>query len=183
MPAVQLSQRIAEKVRAHARACGAEGLRTGRLLDDATLAGFLGPEAWRLARFLDPHRCFEAPHASWREGAWLIAGYLDEGFWRSANPHGVRRISICHCTLEMYRETLARHSLSIRTAREARASPEPLVAQSHQVVDLPSGNGGNGMRREAAATWGNLLGLERCSPPIPRFEFLHMSTLRLASKS
>jgi hypothetical protein len=26
----------------------------------------------------------------------------------------VRRISICHRTLEMYRETLARHSLSIR---------------------------------------------------------------------
>jgi ubiquinone/menaquinone biosynthesis C-methylase UbiE len=82
--------------------------------------------------FSIPHPSFEAPHASWHEGARLIASYFDERFWRSANPHGVRRVGNYHRTLETYCETLARHGLSIRTVREPRASPELLAAQSHR---------------------------------------------------
>jgi ubiquinone/menaquinone biosynthesis C-methylase UbiE len=96
----------------------------------ASVSRVLRPGGW--LAFSIPHPCFEAPHASWHEGARLIASYFEEGFWRSANPHGVRRVGNYHRTLETYSETLASHGLSIRTVREPRASPALLAAQPHR---------------------------------------------------
>ncbi len=96
----------------------------------AAVSRVLRPGGW-LALSI-PHPCFEAPRASWHEGARLIPGYFDEGFWRSANPHGVRRVGNYHRTLETWCETLHRHGLSIRKLREPRASPKLLAAQPHR---------------------------------------------------
>jgi SAM-dependent methyltransferase len=53
--------------------------------------------------FTVPHPCFEAPHATWTEdGHRIIGGYLDEGFWRSGNPQGVRRAGNQHRKIATY---------------------------------------------------------------------------------
>jgi SAM-dependent methyltransferase len=96
----------------------------------ASVSRVLRPDGW--LAFSIPHPCFEAPHAGWHEGARVIAGYFNEGFWRSNNPQGVRRVGNYHRTLETYCETLARHGLSIRTVREPRASPELIAAQPYR---------------------------------------------------
>jgi SAM-dependent methyltransferase len=46
--------------------------------------------------FTIPHPCFEAPHASWVDtdagtSRRIVGDYFAQGFWRSANPSGVRR--------------------------------------------------------------------------------------------
>ncbi|MBJ7596971.1 MAG: class I SAM-dependent methyltransferase [Candidatus Nephthysia bennettiae] len=96
----------------------------------ASVSRVLQPGGW--LGFSIPHPCFEAPRASWHEGARLIPGYFDEGFWRSDNPHGVRRVGNYHRTLETCCETLDRHGLSIRKMREPRASRELLAAQPYR---------------------------------------------------
>lgn len=56
----------------------------------------LSPGGWFV--FVIGHPCFLAPEATTLTGAGsrparLVNGYFDDRFWRSSNPHGVRRAS------------------------------------------------------------------------------------------
>lgn len=68
------------------------------------------PGGWLV--FAITHPCFEAPHAHWLDAgserpARVIPGYFAEGFWRSANPGGVRgQVGAYHRTLATYLNTL-----------------------------------------------------------------------------
>jgi ubiquinone/menaquinone biosynthesis C-methylase UbiE len=80
----------------------------------------LGATAASVARVLRPggsfvfvigHPCFLAPHSTTvRTGdgsmARMVTKYLEERFWRSDNPKGVRRVGNHHRTLTTYLNTL-----------------------------------------------------------------------------
>jgi hypothetical protein len=78
--------------------------------------------------FVIGHPCFLAPEAETltgkdgRVGRW-ITDYFDERFWRSTNPHGVRRAGNHHRTLATYLNELARARFAVEHAEEPRASP------------------------------------------------------------
>ena len=82
------------------------------------------------------HPCFLAPHAATvpgpdgRDGR-LVVDYLDEVFWRSANPEGVRRAGAYHRTLSTYLNTLVRHGFVLEATLEPPASGAH--AQEHPV--------------------------------------------------
>lgn len=94
----------------------------------------------RLA-FTVPHPCFEAPHSTWTEdpagrARRVVGDYLDEGFWRSSNPHGVRRAGNHHHTLSTYVGSLSRQGFVIETMSE----PTPgaaVTAQQPRRAGLP----------------------------------------------
>ncbi|OKJ14048.1 hypothetical protein AMK19_10045 [Kitasatospora sp. CB01950] len=83
-----------------------------------------------------PHPCFEAPHAAWTTDGdgtarRVVGQYLDEGFWRSADPGSVRRAGNQHRTLATVLTALLRHGFVLEavaepppTARLAAARPE-----------------------------------------------------------
>jgi len=56
--------------------------------------------------FVIGHPCFLAPDAFTTEGAgtWgrFVGSYLEDRFWRSTNPDGVRRVGNFHRTLSTY---------------------------------------------------------------------------------
>ena len=61
--------------------------------------------------FVIGHPCFLAPHATTIRStdgsvARMVTGYLEERFWRSGNPNGVRRAGNYHRTLSTYLNTL-----------------------------------------------------------------------------
>ncbi|WP_281260865.1 class I SAM-dependent methyltransferase [Paractinoplanes atraurantiacus] len=79
----------------------------------------------RLA-FTVPHPCFEAPHAGWADSGdgtsrRIVGDYFAQGFWRSANPSGVRRAGNQHRTLSRYLMAL----IAERFAIEVIAEPQP----------------------------------------------------------
>jgi SAM-dependent methyltransferase len=83
-----------------------------------------------------PHPCFEAPHARWVGRERVIGDYGAEGFWRSANPHGVRRAGNHHRTISHYLTTLIDHDFSLRTIAEPPADAR-VVAEQPRRAALP----------------------------------------------
>ena len=91
--------------------------------------------------FTIPHPCFEAPHAGWADDGdgtsrRLVGDYFVEGFWRSANPSGVRRAGNQHRILSGYLMALVNHGFVI----ELVAEPQPdrrLVEELPQRAGLP----------------------------------------------
>lgn len=80
--------------------------------------------------FTVPHPCFEAPHAGWVEAEGgvrrrLVGDYLAEGFWRSANPDGVRRAGNQHRTLSAYLMALIDHGFVVEVAAEPAPDRQP----------------------------------------------------------
>jgi SAM-dependent methyltransferase len=89
----------------------------------------------RLA-FTVPHPCFEAPHARWVGAERVIGSYSAEGFWRSANPRGVRRAGNHHRTISHYLTALIDHGFTLTTIAEPPAHPL-VVAEQPQRAALP----------------------------------------------
>ena len=91
--------------------------------------------------FTIPHPCFEAPRATWTDAEQgrprrVVGDYLAEGFWRSANPQGVRRAGNQHRTLSTYLTALPTQDFQL----EAVAEPTPgaeVAAEQPQRADLP----------------------------------------------
>lgn len=95
---------------------------------DATLAA--------VARVLRPggvfvasvgHPCFLAPFASTVPGPGgepgrLVTRYLTEGFWRSDNPEGIRRVGNHHRTVATYLTALVAAGLALEALEEPRAT-------------------------------------------------------------
>jgi SAM-dependent methyltransferase len=75
------------------------------------------------------HPCFLAPFASTVDGpdglpGRLVARYLDEEFWRSTNPEGVRRAGAYHRTLSTYLNAFVRHGFILEQVLEPAAHGE-----------------------------------------------------------
>jgi ubiquinone/menaquinone biosynthesis C-methylase UbiE len=75
------------------------------------------------------HPCFLAPFASTVDGddglpGRLVTRYLDEEFWRSPNPQGVRRAGAYHRTLSTYLNAFVRHGFTLEQALEPPAVGE-----------------------------------------------------------
>jgi SAM-dependent methyltransferase len=91
--------------------------------------------------FVIGHPCFLAPDAETvarddgRIGRW-ISGYLDERFWRSSNPRGVRRAGNHHRTIATYLNALTDVGFTFEHAEEPQASPR-LQQQQPEYVSLP----------------------------------------------
>jgi SAM-dependent methyltransferase len=84
-----------------------------------------------------PHPCFEAPHATWTADARRIVGdYLAEGFWRSANPQGVRRAGNQHRTISTYLTALLAAGFTLTAVAEPMPDPG-VVAEQPQRASLP----------------------------------------------
>lgn len=89
--------------------------------------------------FVIGHPCFLAPGATTVPGAdgspgRLVQRYFDEGFWRSANPDGIRgRAGNYHRTLATYLNTLADCGFCIDAAEEPQ--PSPLLSKQQTVYD------------------------------------------------
>ncbi len=96
---------------------------------DATLAAVhrvLRPGGWFV--FVIGHPCFLAPDATpvvtnAGRPAVQVTDYLTERFWRSANPHGVRRAGNHHRTVSTYLNALVRAHLTLELAEEPMAAP------------------------------------------------------------
>lgn len=93
--------------------------------------------------FTVPHPCFEAPHGTWTDAGEgvvrrVVGDYPAEGFWRSANPEGVRRAGNHHRMLSTYLTALIGNRFLVEAvdepARRARRS-------------WPGSPGGPGFRR------------------------------------
>lgn len=107
---------------------------------DATLRAVrrvLRPGGWFVfiighPRFLVPDAA-PAPATDGRP-AVTVTGYFDERFWRSSNPHGVRRAGNHHRTLSTYLNGLVRAGFVLDAVDEPKPSPllaeqQPLYAQ------------------------------------------------------
>jgi SAM-dependent methyltransferase len=86
----------------------------------------LKPGGWFV--FVIGHPCFLAPEATTEIGAGgrparLVNAYLDERFWRSSNPHGVRRAGQDHRPLATYLNSLTAIGFRVEAVDEPRASP------------------------------------------------------------
>jgi ubiquinone/menaquinone biosynthesis C-methylase UbiE len=99
----------------------------------------LRPGGW--FTFMISHPCFLAPAAETirsedgRLGRW-VSDYFTERFWRSSNPHGVRRAGNHHRTLTTYLNALIEHGLTIQRAEEPRAS-DLLASQQPEYAAVP----------------------------------------------
>ena len=122
---------------------------------DATLAAVhrvLRDEGW--FAFVIGHPAFLAPHAvtvpdaDGRPGR-LITEYLDEQFWRSQNPHGVRRVGNHHRTISTYANALISVGFAIEAVAEPSALPL-LAAQQPEYEALPIFLGMRARRLRAA---------------------------------
>ncbi|MCX4749779.1 methyltransferase domain-containing protein [Kitasatospora sp. NBC_01287] len=88
-----------------------------------------------------PHPCFEAPQAGWTRTAdgterRVVGDYRTEGFWRSDNPHGVRRAGNQHRTLATCLTALLGHGFRLEAVGEP--APGPLVlAEQPRRAGLP----------------------------------------------
>lgn len=83
--------------------------------------------------FTIPHPCFESPHAGWdEEGRRVVGDYFAEGFWRSANPVGVRRAGNHHRTLSAYLMLLLDHGFVLELVAEPRPDQRVLSQQPHR---------------------------------------------------
>jgi ubiquinone/menaquinone biosynthesis C-methylase UbiE len=96
----------------------------------------LGAALATVARVLRPagvfvavigHPCFLAPHAATAVGpdgtpGRFVQRYLTEGFWRSDNPEGVRRVGNHHRTLATYLTALAAAGFAVETVEEPAAT-------------------------------------------------------------
>lgn len=109
---------------------------------DATLAAVhrvLRPGGW--FAFVIGHPCFLAPDArpaTLDDGrrAVTVTGYLDERFWRSANPEGVRRAGNHHRTLATYLNGLCAAGLVLERVDEPRPSAR-LAAERPLYAEVP----------------------------------------------
>lgn len=89
--------------------------------------------------FVIGHPCFLAPDATTVEAVSgqpgrLVAGYLTERFWRSANPAGVRRAGNYHRALSTYLNALIACGFTLEAveepaARGAFAAEQPVYAE------------------------------------------------------
>ena len=75
------------------------------------------------------HPCFLAPFAVTVDGpdgapGRLVTRYLEEEFWRSPNPQGVRRAGAYHRTLATYLNAFVRHAFFLERALEPEAGGE-----------------------------------------------------------
>lgn len=91
--------------------------------------------------FVIGHPAFLAPYAvtmpdvDGRPGR-LIGEYLDERFWRSSNPQGVRRVGNHHRTISTYMNATIGNGFDIEEVAEPRATPM-LADQQPEYVSLP----------------------------------------------
>ncbi len=86
----------------------------------------LRPGGWFV--FVIGHPCFLAPEATTQLGAGgrparLVNGYINERFWRSSNPHGVRRAGHYHRPLATYLNSLTEIGFRLEVVDEPQASP------------------------------------------------------------
>jgi ubiquinone/menaquinone biosynthesis C-methylase UbiE len=86
--------------------------------------------------FVIGHPCFLAPEAQTVETvegrpARLVTSYLNERFWRSPNPQGVRRAGNHHRTLATYLNALSERGFTLEEVEEPAASG--LLAQRQPV--------------------------------------------------
>jgi ubiquinone/menaquinone biosynthesis C-methylase UbiE len=101
--------------------------------------------------FVIGHPCFLAPDAvtvetsSGRPGR-LIADYLTERFWRSANPAGVRRAGTYHRTLSTYLNALLASGFVLEAVEEPTAG-DALAAQQPVYAGVPIFFAGRAVRR------------------------------------
>lgn len=104
---------------------------------DATLHAVhrvLRPGGWFV--FVIGHPCFLAPDAvlvttAHGRPAVQVTGYFAERFWRSTNPHGVRRAGNHHRTLATYLNALLHARLTVEAVDEPTAGP--LLARQQPV--------------------------------------------------
>ncbi|MCM2579041.1 class I SAM-dependent methyltransferase [Streptomyces meridianus] len=87
--------------------------------------------------FTVPHPCFEAPHSTWTEGGEaparrVVGDYPAEGFWRSANPRGVRRAGNQHRMLSTYLTMLIADGFAVEVVDEPAPSPGVVARQPHR---------------------------------------------------
>jgi ubiquinone/menaquinone biosynthesis C-methylase UbiE len=107
---------------------------------DATLAAVhrvLRPGGW--FAFVIGHPAFLAPGATPATGpdgapAVVVGDYLHERFWRSTNPHGVRRAGNHHRTLSTYLTALVAAGFALErvvepAANETLARQQPVYAR------------------------------------------------------
>lgn len=91
--------------------------------------------------FVIGHPCFLAPNAvtliddEGHAGRW-IGDYFSERFWRSQNPHGVRRAGNHHRMLSTYLNALAENGFTVQRTEEPRASVR-LATQQPEYVSVP----------------------------------------------
>ena len=81
----------------------------------------LRPGGWFV--FTLTHPCFLAPHATWSSSdeataSRVVHDYLREGFWRSDNPDGVRRVGSHHRTVSTYLNTLVERGFLVQRMLE-----------------------------------------------------------------
>ena len=99
----------------------------------------LSPGGWFV--FVIGHPCFLAPDATTQLGAGgrparLLNGYLGERFWRSSNPHGVRRAGHYHRPLATYLNALTAAGFRLEAVDEPRAS-SLLAAEQPVYTEVP----------------------------------------------
>ena len=90
-----------------------------------TLSRVLRPGGWFV--FVIGHPCFLVPEATptteaGGRPALVVRGYFEERFWRSSNPHGVRRAGNHHRTLTTYLNALVRARLTVEQVAEPMAT-------------------------------------------------------------
>jgi SAM-dependent methyltransferase len=109
---------------------------------NATLSAvhrILKPHGWFV--FVIGHPCFLVPDARATttpedKPAICISGYFDERFWRSPNPHGVRRVGNFHRTLSTYLNALTRNGFTLDATEEPQPSPL-LASQNPLYLQVP----------------------------------------------
>lgn len=99
----------------------------------------LRPRGWFV--FVIGHPCFLVPDAASdprADGrpAVSVTGYFREGFWRSSNPNGVRRVGNYHRTLSTYLNALVHCGFLLDEVREPVATPL-LARQLPAYVEVP----------------------------------------------
>jgi hypothetical protein len=71
-----------------------------------------------------------------RVRARAVTGYVDERFWRSAKPHGVRRAGNHHRTLATYLNAVVRAGFTLEAVAEPAAGPR-LTRQQPVYAEVP----------------------------------------------
>jgi len=93
-----------------------------------TVARILKPPGWFV--FAITHPCFQLPDSRWtgKAGGTVkreVRGYFREGFWRSANPNGVRgQVGAYHRTLSAYLNALSEAGFTLEQVREPQPEDE-----------------------------------------------------------
>lgn len=119
---------------------------------DATLAAIrrvLRQDGWFV--FVIGHPCFLAPDAVVTKrpdgrATVAVSGHFDERFWRSSNPHGVRRAGNHHRTLSSYLNALIRNGFTLEQVDEPAAGPQ-LAREQPLYAEVPIFFAGRAKRR------------------------------------